>query len=407
MSTSKKTATRKSASTRTRSLRTPNVPHGQFDRIALVLQGGGALGSYQCGVVEGLMEKNIEPDWVAGISIGAINSALIAGNAPAERLEKIRGFWETICQPAVPYLSADLLRQMVEWGGDETRRLFSGFEAVRTMIEGKKGFFVPRGPTAWLGLSSHIEDASFYSISDLKVTLERFVDFDRINHGDMRVSVGAVDVESGDFEFFDNQEGPCQQHLRPEHFMASGALPPGFPPVEINGRYYWDGGLVSNTPLSRIVEGARAHSTLVFQVDLWSATGPLPKSIYDAQERMKDIQYSSRTRTITDSMRKDQKNRRLLKDLLALIPESVKRQHDVCQMAEKLASTHQYGVIHLVYSDKSWEGHSKDYEFSQLTMLDHWSSGLADARQALSNESWLLLPEDGREFVTHRVKSKH
>lgn len=373
----------------------------RFDTVALVLQGGGALGSYQAGVVEGLMEMGIEPDWVAGISIGAINSAIIAGNPPKERLQKLRAFWETVCQPATPFLSADILRNMIELGGVASRKMFSGFEAWRSAIEGKQGFFAPRGIMPWLGLPQAADIVSFYSIDQLRSTLERFVDFDRINAGEMRVSVAAVDVQNGNFTYFDNTRGPTKGRMRPEHFMASGALPPGFPAVEIDGRYYWDGGLVSNTPLSAVLQDTPKRNTLAIQVDLWSATGPLPETILDAQERMKDIQYSSRTRIITDTMKQEQKNRRMLRELLELIPEAERQNNAWCQRAAELANAHQYGVIHLIYRDKEWEGHAKDYEFSELTMLDHWSAGLADLRRASAHPEWFAPDPTGREFVTH------
>lgn len=380
-----------------------------FECTALVLQGGGALGSYQGGVVEGLMESGIEPDWVAGISIGALNSAIIAGNAPEQRLAKLRGFWETICKPAVPFLPADWLRSWIELGGDEARRAFSGFEAWRATAEGKRGFFTPRGWLPWLGWPEAPDRASFYATDQLKSTLERFVDFDRIQDSAMRVSVGAVDVETGNFVYFDNHagDGHARLHvtLRPEHFMASGALPPGFAAVEIDGRHYWDGGLVSNTPLQQVLEVEPRRDTLVFQVDLWSAKGEVPRNVYDAQERMKEIQYSSRTRAVTDAMAHDLAQRRLLREVLACVPPAKRRASDWCQEAEAAITSKQYSVVHLIYRDKPWEGHAKDYEFSELTMLDHWASGLADMRAALAHKDWLLTDERRGEFHTHDAQA--
>ncbi len=378
----------------------PAKVHG-FDTVALVLQGGGALGAYQAGVAECLHTHGIEPDWVAGISIGAINSALIAGNPPERRIEKLRGFWETICQPTAPWLSADTLRAWVEQQtGDVARLAFSGFEAWRAVVEGKPGFFTPRGVQPWLGLPGSAGQASFYDTSALKATLERFADFDRINHGPMRLSVGAVDVHSGNFVYFDNREGKTKGSLRAEHILASGALPPGFPAIEVDGAWYWDGGLVSNTPLWQVLEGRQAHNTLVFQVDLWSATGPLPANVYDAQERMKDIQFSSRTRAVTDSMDRQQKNRQLLQQLLALIPPEVQRGNPWCEQAQAKLGGGQTSVVQLIYRDKRWEGLAKDYEFSRPTMLQHWASGIEDARRALAHPDWLRPDAQGRAFVS-------
>jgi NTE family protein len=372
-----------------------------FDTVALVLQGGGALGSYQAGVAEGLIGAGIEPDWVAGISIGALNTAVIAGNPIETRVQKLREFWETICRPA-PYLPpVEAVQRFVEAAGVEARKAFSGFEAWRAIIEGQREFFVPRGLTPWLGGKQGISQASFYDTSQLKSTLERFVDFDRINRGEMRVSVGAVNVRNGNFEYFDNTVGPARKAMRAEHFMASAALPPGFPAVEIAGEFYWDGGLVSNTPLTPVLEATPRRDTLVFQVDLWSRRGPLPDNVYDVEERRKDIQFSSRTRAVTDTMARSQRYRRLLREVLEHVPSKVRASDPWCRQAQELACAHQYAVIHLIYQDKAWESLAKDYEFSPQSMHDHWSSGLLDIQSTLVNDEWLRRPPEGVEFVTH------
>ncbi len=371
-----------------------------FETVALVLQGGGALGSYQAGVYEGLFEAGIQPNWIAGISIGALNTAVIAGNAPELRVEKLREFWETICRPAFVFPPTEVIQRWIEKVTPHSRKVFSGFEAWRAIIEGQRDFFVPRGATAWLGAKQSVDDLSFYDTRKLKSTLERFVDFDRINHGDVRVSVAAVNVRTGNFEYFDNTVGPYRKRLRPEHFMASGALPPGFPAVEIDGEYYWDGGLVSNTPLSHVLAATPRRNTLAFQVDLWSALGKLPESVYDVQERQKDIQFSSRTRAVTDFMARDQHYRHLLREVLRHVPADALGD-PWCKKAVELACSKKYSVIQLVYQDKEWEGLSKDYEFSPQTMHEHWASGLQDIQRTLSHSAWLALPPDGTEFVTH------
>jgi len=389
-----------------------------FETIALVLQGGGALGAYQAGVVEGLAEAGIEPDWVAGISIGAINAAIVAGNPPERRLERLRDFWTTVTQPALWPDAMPWLDAHVEPMSDWRREAWNALSAWRALTEGQRGFFTPRSPLAWLGTPTP-QAASVYDTAPLKATLERLVDFDRINHGPMRLTVSAVDVETGNFEVFDNQHGRWRHRLRAEHVMASGALPPGFAAVAIEDpgpvdpgrvtgkpralRWYWDGGLVSNTPLSQVLDGHPRQDTLAFQVDLWSARGRAPTNVIDAQERVKDIQYSSRTRTITDTQAQEQRQRRLLRDLLALIPPEVRDADPACRAAAQQATARCVSVIQLIYQEKEWDGLSKDYEFGAVTMRNHWASGLADVRASLDHPHWLERPPGDDPFVTHDI----
>ena len=376
-------------------------PCHEFETVALVLQGGGALGSYQAGVVEGLLEGGIAPDWIAGISIGALNSAIIAGNAPDRRVAQLKGFWDTICSPARCLPELGTLPTPIEAWSAFGRQISGSLESWITIMQGQSGFFQPRGLSPWLGLKQPVTEASFYDTRELKRTLERFVDFDRINAGETRVSVGAVDVQTGNFVYFDNTRGQAKGCMTPEHFMASGALPPGFPAVEVQGRYFWDGGLVSNTPLAEVLHASPRRNTLTFQVDLWSARGPLPQTIADVQERQKDIQYSSRTRAITDVMMHHQQNRRLLRELLDRVPADIRASDPWCIKAQQEACTKQYAVVHLIYQDKEWEGHAKDYEFSHQTMHEHWQSGLKDIRRTLTHPQWTKLPPQGQEFVTY------
>src|SRR6201984_1455735 len=237
-------------------------------RVALVLQGGGALGSYQAGVYETLASSDYKPDWVAGISIGAINAALIAGNSPQMRVEKLREFWRTITTPTTwPVWISDLVN-----GAGLPFDLGKQISALNALIFGQVPFFRPRKPSR-LGFGS--TPASYYDTSSLKSTLERLVDFDRINSREIRFSVGAVNVRTGNFAYFDNAE----TEIRPEHVLASAALPPGFPSVEIDGEHYWDGGLVSHTPLQYVIEYYPRRSRLIFQVDLFHARGHLPTAL--------------------------------------------------------------------------------------------------------------------------------
>ena len=395
--------TRKPAAKKTPSARRPaskksGTPSNLPENIALVLQGGGALGAYQVGVYQGLHEAGIVPNWIAGISIGAFNTALIAGNPPERRLDALREFWETISQPYL--LPATTLGQEARFSGigEDARGWLDAWEAWRAMVEGQRGFYQPRswwgeGPFSAPGPTR----ASLYTTQPMVETLERMVDFDRLNDGGIRVSVGAVDVASGNLEYFDN----AHMRLDARHILASGALPPAFPAVEIEGNYYWDGGLVSNTPLSQVFDAHPRRDSLVFQVDLWNARGDLPQNLLDVAEREKEIQYSSRTRTITDMQRLGQHYRRLLRELLQEIPEDVRSGNPWCRHAEELACDRRYSLIHLIYRDRARFGHFKDYQFGRVAMREHWQSGLADIGRALAHPEWLQLPTGENTFVTH------
>jgi NTE family protein len=382
-------------------------PHGEgtqtiqlpgYETVALLLQGGGALGAYQAGVLEGLQEAGIEPNWIAGISIGALNSAIIAGNAPHDRVPRLREFWETICQPAFGMPIPSLLEDMFFNGHEVMRKGFTAFQAASAMFNGQKGFFSPRFPQPLGNRVTEPQMASHYDTTPLKATLERLCDFDRINAGETRVSVGAVNARTGNFAYFDN----TRDVLRPEHFMASGALPPGFAAVEIDGEYYWDGGLMSNTPLYEVLRATPRRDTLAFQVDLWSATGPVPASINEVLGRVKDVQYSSRTRLVTDLLQESQRFRHLVRELIESIPTGSgdPRLH---QVAKDLSCDKRYNVIHLIYRDKEYEGHYKDYQFGPSTMREHWGVGLSDIRRTLQNRSWLEIPVNDLGFVTHDI----
>jgi NTE family protein len=372
----------------------------EYDEIALVLQGGGALGSYQAGVYAGLAEAGVHPTWISGISIGALNTAIIAGNAPEDRVKALQGFWDTICQPedAMGFGGSWMLRSMGL--AAEARKWASVWAATRAISEGQRGFFAPRSPLPLPGLGQRAPDqVSYYNTAALADTLGQYADFDRINDGGVRVSVGAVNVRNGNLIYFDN----TQMRLRPEHFIASGALPPGFPAVEIDGEYYWDGGLVSNTPLTEVVRDCQHKDTLVFQVDLWSARGRLPSDLLDVAERAKDIQYSSRTRAITNMMAVNQRHTRAIKELLEHIPEAVRRNNPYFEHALKAADGGAINVIHLIYENKFFEGHYKDYEFSFDTMTEHWDSGLEDIRRSFAHRDWFAIPDHDLGFVTHDV----
>ncbi|MFM0235557.1 DUF3734 domain-containing protein [Paraburkholderia sediminicola] len=369
-----------------------------YETVALMLQGGGALGAYQAGVFQGLYEAGIEPNWLAGISIGALNTAIIAGNPPEKRVERLLEFWETICQPAFgPPLPAFIEHALFN-SSEAIRKAFTATQAMGAIVGGQKGFFVPRFPPPLPTVSGPPQLASYYDTTPLKATLEALCDFDRINSGEMRVSVGAVNCGTGNFAYFDNKH----TKLRPEHFMASGALPPGFAAVEIDGQYYWDGGLMSNTPLYEVIQTTPRRDTLAFQVDLWSAIGPVPDNITDVQGRMKDIQYSSRTRLVTDMLQRSQRFRHVLREVLDRVPPD-QRDDPWCKLADDLSCSKRYNVFHLIYRQKEYEGHFKDFQFGLSTMREHWKSGLEDIRQSLAQPDWLDMPDNDAGFVTHDI----
>ena len=357
-----------------------------FECIALLLQGGGALGAFQAGVYQALAEANLHPDWVAGISIGAINAALIAGNAPEHRLEKLHAFWEEITTQRI----FDPLGLAHYWlRGDMGHVFLNRLRAQATLVEGAPGFFTPRLPPPYFSPPGTIEATSWYDTSPLRSTLERLVDFDRINSGETRFSVGAVNIRSGNFVYFDSNT----HKIKPEHIMASGALPPGCPAVEVDGELYWDGGLVSNTPLQWVVQGDTRQDTLAFQVDLWSARGELPSDLNDVMARQKEIQYSSRTRANTDQFKQIQCVRVALANVLERIPPEILESKDG-ELLRAVADRKVYQVVHLIYRSKNYEVQSKDYEFSRTSMTDHWNAGYKDAIRTLRHPEALQRPTD-------------
>src|SRR5579863_2598349 len=347
-----------------------------FACIALLLQGGGALGAYQAGVYQGLAEANIEPDWIAGISIGAINAAIIAGNAPEKRIDRLREFWELItAHPWSGY--TEQLAAFFPRNG-EARSFFNQASAAQAVVSGVPGFFEPRLPPPFVYPPGTPGPTSYYDTKPLKATLERLIDFDRINARKTRFSVGAVNIRTGNFVFFDN----TVQRIGSHHIMASGALPPGFPAIEIEGEFYWDGGLVSNTPLFWVLECGKRQDTLAFQVDLWSSRGSVPQNLAEVMMRQKEIQYSSRTRTITDYVARAQNLRHIIAEAVAKLPEGLLQLPEVARLKD--ATDHSiYNIVHLIYRSRQYEGDAKDYEFSPLSMEEHWQAGYRDAALTL------------------------
>ena len=355
-----------------------------FERIALILQGGGALGAYQAGVYQALAEANLHPDWVAGISIGAINSALIAGNSPAERVNRLREFWEAVSAPSFGIPDP----KWFEVRGDLSRSLLNQAHSLGALLGGVPNFFMPRVPPPYLQPNGTLEATSYYDVAPLRATLERLVDFDLINAREMRFSVGTVNVRTGNFVYFDN----ATHQILPEHVIASGSLPPGFPATEIENEFYWDGGLVSNTPLQWGLDSRPGKDTLAFQIDLWSARGEFPRNLLEAETRQKEIRYSSRTRMATDQFKKQQILRRAAAHLLAKLPSALKQTPEAEMLALE-ADEKVYNLIQLIYRARNYEGNCKDYEFSRVTMEEHWRSGYNDAVRTLRHPEVLQRPQ--------------
>jgi len=356
-----------------------------FERIALILQGGGALGSYQAGVYQALAEANLHPDWVAGISIGAVNSALIAGNPPERRVDRLREFWEAVS--VSPFGLPDF-----PFNDEFTRSVVNQLRSLGVLFSGAPGFFKPRVPPPFFYPNGSPEALSYYEVAPLKATLERLVDFDLINAGAMRFSVGAVNLRTGNFVYFDS----TTHEIRPEHVIASGSLPPGLPATEIEGEYYWDGGLVSNTPLQWVLDTPPRKDTLAFQLDLWSARGDLPRNLLESEARQKDIRFSSRTRMATDQFKKQQLLRRAIAKLLTKMPKDLLQTPEAETLAAE-ADEKVYNLIQLIYHAKNYEGSSKDYQFSRQMMEEHWRSGYNDAVRTLRHPEVLQRPngQDG------------
>ncbi|WP_315760913.1 patatin-like phospholipase family protein [Sphingomonas sp. Y38-1Y] len=339
--------------------------------VALVLQGGGALGSFQAGVIEALAEGEVEIDWVAGISIGAINAAIVAGNPPARRIERLRAFWDTVTAalPSFPIFEDERVREAVhEWS------------AMAVITQGVPGFFRPRPWPPALAVPGTCGALSFYDTEPLRATLDTLIDWDLLNDGPVRVSIGAVDILSGNFHFFDNRLG-CRIDAR--HIMASGALPPGLPPVEIDGRLYWDGGLVSNTPLTHVLDHQN-EAMLVFQCDLFSAAADAPRTLMDVMAREKEIRYSSRTRQVSAEALRRSDMRAAIRRVLDKLPGDLAQDRDVAALAA-LATEHPLSLVQLIHRANAWEGGSRDYEFSQRTMREHWQSGRAAVAETMAN----------------------
>jgi len=360
-----------------------------WDRIALVLQGGGALGAYQGGVYQALHEAGLEPDWIAGVSIGGINGAIIAGNPPERRVERLRQFWDSITARPTSLFVPD---------GDDARRLANMWSSALTMALGQPGFFVPTVPNPWLSPRGSATATSFYDHAPLRQTLHELVDFDYLNSNGTRYACGSVNVRSGNFLYFDTTE----TIIEPEHVMASAALPPAMPMMRVGTDWFWDGGVVSNTPLQHVFDNLGGLSTLIFQVDLFSARGRLPRDMGDVLARQKQIQYSSRTRMVTDLYRQQFEQDRLIKQLLDKVPEAELTDAERA-MKVRLDAQPAITLLHLIYRQAAYETQASDYDFSAASMREHWDSGYRDTHETLDRKAWLATPREAGDFAVHDV----
>ena len=358
---------------------------------ALVLQGGGALGAYQAGVYEELFDTEYQPDWIVGVSIGAINAALIAGNVHEKRIERLTEFWNLVSSGmgAVPdLLTGTFPGEMFGPPADSLlkypRMGFNQFSALWSAMLGIPGFYKPRIPPAVLQPDGTPGALSIYDTTPLRETLEKLIDFDLINSKRVRLAVGAANVRTGNSEYFDN----ASLAIGPEHIMASCALPPAFPPVIIEGEAYWDGGIVSNTPLQYVLDSDPPDKLCVFQVDLFSARGELPANLAGVQQRQKDILYSSRTRYNSNMVAEIVNTKRAIRDLLMKLPAEIKDDPAVAQLRKSTRVT-AIEIVHLIYRQARYELESKDYEFSRASVLEHWQAGQRDAHDSIVHPEWL------------------
>ena len=350
----------------------------------LVLQGGGALGAYHLGVCEELAAMDVAPDWVCGISIGAINAALIAGNKPRERIPALVAFWERISSGLVPGFPIP---------DGPMRDMWSEGAALWIATTGVPGFFQPRFPPAKLQPRGTVGAISYYDTEPLRQTLDELIDWDYLNDGPIRLSVGSVSVTTGRMHFFDSKGGPDHVRIRADHVISSGALPPGFPPVEIDGDWYWDGGIASNAPLQHVLDEGVEFDKNIFQVDLFPAEGPFPETLLDAETRAQDIRYASRTRLNTNLETGLSPARQVVRRVLgSCSPDLGLLSEDELRILREFACEQHIEIAQIIYREKAYSGKARGFEFSRPTMEAHRAAGRRDAARALSVRDWRQRP---------------
>jgi len=358
-------------------------------QVVLVLQGGGALGAYQVGVYEALHQAGIEPDWVIGTSIGAINAALIVGNEPSRRLERLHAFWDHVEQ-------ANAATDPLAWLG--LGRMAAN---LATLSRGIPSFFTP-SVAAWRGSQARvgIDSAAYYSTEPLKETLHQLVDFELVNHGKARLTVGAVNALSGEMRYFDSSTQP----LRAEHVMASGALPPAFPAVRIDGEPYWDGGIYSNTPIEAVLDDVPRRDSVIFAVNVWHQTGPEPQSIWEVMGRQKDIQFASRADSHIARQKQIHRLRHVIRELCAQMPPGKRNDTQVKELASWGCGTTMH-VAHLVAPRIDGEDHTKDIDFTPSGIHERWQAGYQDTLKMVEAAPWNSPVDPIEGVIVHTMES--
>ena len=372
-----------------------NMPQDPFDRktygqIVLVFQGGGALGAYQAGVYQALHEAGVEPDWVIGTSIGAINAGLVAGNKPENRLSAMKEFWHRMRHNHL----AQSLGTMPFIGAQMAHGL--------TMMSGVQNFFMPN-PLAWMGLEAPLgaEKAAYYQTRPLESTLSDLIDLEQLNAGAPRLTVGAAEVQTGEMHYFDSRETP----LNVKHIMASGALPPAFPAVRIDGKLFWDGGILSNTPVEAVFDDRPRRNGLVFAVHIWNPSGPEPDTIWSVMNRQKDLQYTSRAASHIKRQKQIHKLRHIIGELARRLPEDQAKDPEIRALTAYGCLT-QMHVVRLLAKPIKNEDHLKDIDFSPSGIEARWSAGYEDTLAVIEKAPWTHTPPDPLEgFILHEAQA--
>ena len=362
------------------------APPGLPGQVVLVLQGGGALGAYQVGVYQALHDAGIEPDWVIGTSIGAINAALIAGNPIEQRIHRLSAFWRHVKHP-------DTIAGPLDWLG-----MGNWVSNMTTVMRGIPAFFEPN-PAALRGARADVgvESAAYYSTAPLRRTLSELVDFESLQGGSTRLTVGAVNACSGAMRYFDSRN----ERLSVDHVMASGALPPAFPAVRIDGEPYWDGGIYSNTPIEAVLDDRPRRDSLIFAVNVWHQTAPEPESIWQVMGRTKDIQFASRADSHIARQKQIHRLRHVIRQLTEQLPASKQADPHVKDLSSWGCGTTMH-VAHLLAPRLEGEDHTKDIDFTPAGVNARREAGFADTMKMIERSPWREPTDPIEGVVEHR-----
>ncbi len=364
----------------------PVLDKTDLGQIVLVLQGGGALGAYQAGVYQALDEAGIEPDWVIGTSIGAINAGIIAGNRPGNRLPRLREFWARMTHDPLTQFVADLPL----WGAAAANAM--------TVLSGLPGFFKPN-PWAFLGMRMTAETAAYYTTEPLEATLRELIEEEVLQACTMRLTVGAANVRTAEMRYFDSRDTP----LSIRHIMASGALPPAFPAIRLDGELYWDGGILSNTPVEAVFDDNPRRSGLVFTVNIWQPHGPEPTDIQGVMSRQKDLQYASRATAQVVRQKQIHRLRHVIAELAARLPEAQRDTPEIRRLAAYGCLTRMH-VVRLLAPTIAGENHTKDIDFSAGGIRRRWEAGYADTLRVLEQRPWTHEFDPLEGFILHETE---